>query len=33
VPPGKFRKLMPKEVERLKSASGIRLPVGKPSVA
>jgi 23S rRNA pseudouridine2605 synthase len=33
VPPGKFRKLLPKEVERLKSASGIRLPVGKPSVA
>ncbi len=33
VPPGKFRKLTPKEVDRLKSACGIRLPSGKPSVA
>lgn len=33
VPPGKFRKLTPKEVEKLRYASGIRLSVGKPSVA
>jgi 23S rRNA pseudouridine2605 synthase len=33
VPPGKFRKLTEKEVDRLKSASGIRLPTAKPSVS
>ncbi len=33
VPPGKYRRLTPKEVDRLKSACGIRLPSGKPSVA
>jgi 23S rRNA pseudouridine2605 synthase len=33
VPPGEFRMLTPKEVARLKSASGIRLQDGKHSVA
>ena len=33
VPPGKYRRLTPKEVDRLKSACGIRLPTSKPSVA
>jgi 23S rRNA pseudouridine2605 synthase len=33
VPPGEFRMLTPKEVARLKSASGIRLQNGKHSVA
>jgi 23S rRNA pseudouridine2605 synthase len=33
VPPGEFRMLTPKEVARLKSASGIRLQSGKHTVA